>query len=129
MPYGAFAFTVTAPPLAPLLCDAVGAELEAGEVGERDADDEGVDADDETIVVGTEVASVPSRTSAWPAATEELAVAVTPLKYPAIFAALAAAPLPYSTWVDDRDVMVATLPALKPAEVSARDSWAASPAV
>jgi hypothetical protein len=136
MPYGALAFTVTTPPLAPLLCEAVGAERDAVGAGLDDEDDGEAedeepepDADDEPMPLGTEVASFPSSTSTWPAATDELAVAVTPEKDPAIFAALAAAPVPYSTWVDDRAVMLPTLPALKPAEVSACDSWLASPAV
>jgi hypothetical protein len=123
MPYGAFGFTVTAAPLAPLPCDAAGAELEADGAGEL-----GVDGA-ELMPGGTEVVSDPSRTSTWPAATEELAAADTPLKYPAIFAALAAAPVPYSTWVDDRAAMLPTLPALNPAEVTACDNCPARPGV
>ena len=42
---------------------------------------------------GTAVVAGPSRTSTWPAGSALLATAVTP-KYPAIFAALADAPVP-----------------------------------
>ena len=84
MPYGAFGFTVTIP-----LCDGLGLAL-AGD------DDRELAVEDEVAAIdaGTEVASVPSSTSTWPAATVVLAFAVTPVKYPAIFAAFAAAPVP-----------------------------------
>jgi hypothetical protein len=50
-------------------------------------------APDETIPVGTVAEAVPSRISTWPAGTDAAAVAVAP-KYLAIFAALAAVPVP-----------------------------------
>ena len=74
MPYGAFALTVTAPPVCPLLCDALGVVLDGDGVGLLDADPE-----DELIAAGTEVASGPSSTSTWPGATSELGLAVTPV--------------------------------------------------
>src|SRR5579875_631508 len=94
IPYGAFGLTVTAPPLAPLLWDGLSAELDGdGEPaeaagGEPDAGEGDVSA------AGTAVASVPSSTSTWPAATVESGLAVTSVKYPAIFCAAAAAPAP-----------------------------------
>ena len=96
MPYGAFGLTVTGPPLAPLLWSGLSAELVGDGLGEltSEADDELDALDGAVIAAGTEVASVPSSTSTWPAATVELAVAVTPVKYLAIFAAFAAAPVP-----------------------------------
>ncbi len=99
MPYGALAFTPTAPPFAPLPGGAAGAELdvEEGLAGEELE----LDADDEPMPLGTEVASDPSSTFTWPAATDELAVAETPENAPAILEALAPAPVPYSTSVDD----------------------------
>jgi len=84
MPYGAFGCTVTTP-----LCDGLG----LGRTGDDDDELAGEEAA-AAIDAGTEVASVPSSTSTWPAATVSLAFAVTPVKYPAIFAAFAAAPVP-----------------------------------
>jgi hypothetical protein len=129
MPYGAFALTVTAPPVCPLLCDAPGVVLD-GDGEELLAEpDPAAEPVPEVIAAGTDVTLVPSRTFTWPAATEELGLAVTPPKYPAIRRALPAAPAPYSTWVDDWTVILPTLPALYPAEVSARDNCPASPVV
>ena len=126
MPYGAFAPTVTAPPVAPLLSFGLSGVLVGDGAGELLA--LAAMAADEPIDAGTEVASVPSRTSTWPAGTVALGLAVNPMKYPAIFCALAAAPAPYSTSVDDCVGMSPTVPALNPAEVSAWDMSAASPA-
>ena len=89
MPYGAFALTVTAPPLGPVLCVALGVVLDG--VGEELL---APAAAEELMPAGTEVASGPSSTTTWPAATEELGLAVTPVKYPAIRCALSAAPVP-----------------------------------
>jgi hypothetical protein len=111
MPYGALAFTPTAPPLAPLPCGAAGAELDVE--GERLAAGElGLDVDDEPMPLGTEVASDPNSTFTWPAGTDELAVAETPENAPAILEAPAPAPVPYSTSVDDRFGMLPTRPPL-----------------
>src|SRR5215475_10174230 len=71
MPYGAFAFTVTAPPVCPLLCDALGVVF--------DCDGGGAEPDpvaEELMPAGTEVASGPNGTSTWPGATSELGLAV-----------------------------------------------------
>jgi len=78
MPYGAFALTVTAPPLGPLLCDALGVVLDGDEAGLLDAPDAPAAAA-ELMPAGTEVALGPSSTSTWPAATAELGLAVTPV--------------------------------------------------
>ena len=48
---------------------------------------------DEAIAEGTVAAAVPSRISTWPAGTDVATAAVAP-KYLAIFAALAAVPVP-----------------------------------
>jgi hypothetical protein len=81
MPYGAFALTVTAPPLGPLLCDALGVVLDGDEAGLLAAPDapDAADAAAELMPAGTEVAFGPSSTSTWPAATAELGLAVTPV--------------------------------------------------
>ena len=92
MPYGAFALTVTAPPLGPLLCDALGVALDVDGVGLLVEPDPATV--EELIPAGIDVASGPSSTSTWPTATEELGLAVTPVKYPAIRCALSAAPVP-----------------------------------
>ena len=79
--------TVTAPPLGPLLCDALGVVLdgdEAGLLADPDAPDapgapDAPAAAAELMPAGTEVAFGPSSTSTWPAATAELGLAVTPV--------------------------------------------------
>ena len=89
--------TVTAPPVCPLLCDALGVELFGDGAGLLDEPDPAAPAAapaEELMPDGTDVALAPSRTSTWPAATEELGLAVTPVKYPAIRCALPAAPVP-----------------------------------
>ena len=116
-----FDFTVSALPAWPL----------SPEDGDGDDPVAGEDAPPDCAAAvrdcGTSVASGPSRTSTCPAVTDELAVAVMPVKYPAIVSALWAAPVPYRMCVDDCAFVSATVPALNPAEVSAWDIWPASP--
>ena len=102
------AATDTAPPAA-LLFDA---ELEADDDGLADEDaEDGPDAED-AAKLGTAVAPAPSTISTCPAATEELAVALTP-KAAAMSAAFAAFddPAPYRTSVADCEVALPTWPA------------------
>jgi hypothetical protein len=120
MPYGALGATVTGAPAGPLFVDDVG--LADGEPADGELDGEADEVAAEPMPAGTEVAYVPSRTFTCPAGTELPAAAVTPLKDPAILAALASAPWPYSTWVAGWGAMLPVWPALKPADVSARDS-------
>src|ERR1700744_1328588 len=124
MPYGAFWVTVTGAPAWPSSDDEVGLTLGEGDVADALGEVVALPA---VMVDGTETASGPRISSTCPAATEVLAVAVNPSKYPATLAALAAAPVPYSTWVEDPAVVLPTLPALNPAEVRACDISAASP--
>src|ERR1051326_8548335 len=98
---------VTAPPSAP-------SEVADGD-GEADGE---ADGDGELLAVppGTVVASAPSRISTWPAATVELAVAVTP-NCDAILLALAEVPVPYKTSVVVSGLVFATFPAVYPSLV------------
>jgi hypothetical protein len=97
------------------------AELEADDDGlaDEDAEDgpdaedeDGPDAGEDAAKLGTAVAPTPSTISTCPAATEELAVALTP-KAAAMFAAFAAfdGPAPYRTSVADCEVALPTWPA------------------
>ena len=104
--------TVTALPFCPLLCDVLGVVLDGDGEALLAEPDPAAEPVADVMSAGTDVALVPSTTFTWPAATEELGLAVTPVKYPAIRRALPAAPVPYSTWVDDWAVMLPTLPAL-----------------
>ena len=61
MPYGAFALTVTAPPLGPLLSDALGVVLDVDGLGLLAEPDPA--AAEELMPAGTDVASGPSSTS------------------------------------------------------------------
>src|ERR1700761_1373376 len=124
MPYGAFWVTVIVPPAWPLFDDEVGLAAGEGDVAEAVGELVALPA---VMADGTEVASGPRTSSTCPAATDGLAVAVSPSKYPATRAALAAAPEPYRTWVEEPGVVLPTLPALNPAEVRACDISAASP--
>ena len=101
--------TDTAPPAAPLF----DAGLEADDGLEDEGAEDGLDAGEDAAKLGTAVALAPSTISTCPAATEELAVAVTP-KAAAIFAAFAAFddPAPYRTSVADCEVALPTWPAL-----------------
>ena len=109
-------FAVTAPPWAP----AVGmgtAELEAV----------GVRRGHRGVRPGT-VAFEPSMTWTCPAATVELAVAETP-NSEAIWLALAAEPVPYSTSVVLSALVFAICPALYPSFTRAVETCPASPGV
>ena len=121
--------TVTAPPFCPLLCDVLGVVLDGDGEALLVEPDPAADPVAEVMPAGTDVALVPSRTLTWPAASDELGLAGSPVKNPAIRRALPAGPVPYSTWVDDWVVILPTLPALYPTEVSARDNCPASPVV
>jgi len=118
------AATDTAPPAAPLFDAEVGADDDGPE--EEDAEDEdaededagvgldaadGPDAGADAVKLGTAVAAAPSTISTCPAATAELAIAVTP-KAAAMFAAFAAFddPAPYRTSVADCEVALPTWP-------------------
>ena len=109
------AATDTAPPAAPLFDAEVGADDDGPE--EEDAGDgldaaDGPDAGEDAVKLGTAVTSAPSTISTCPAATAELAVAVTP-KAAAMFAAFAAFddPAPYRTSVAECEVALPTWPA------------------
>ena len=86
--------TVTAPPFCPLLCDALGVVLDGDGEALLIEPDPAAEPAEEVMPAGTDVALVPSRSFTWPAVTEELGLAVTPVKYPAIRRALSAAPVP-----------------------------------